>query len=421
MALSLSGAKMAHASGIRSIMEDIAISTRDASDDVWLNLSVGNPSPIPEVISSWRRLFDQALEQSFATASCRYGPSRGTDDLIAAIISYFGERYGWSLTEENVVVGSGSQMLSFIASAAFTGQGPAGTTKVVLPALPDYTGYQGVCLRSGGITGIEGQVELAGERRFHYRMDLDALRHQRDIGMLLLSSPSNPTGRSVTARELATLVDIAGEHDVPIFFDHAYGEPFPRIAETQVAPVWHDNIINVFTVSKAGLPGERIGFAIGAPRFIQPMMSFVANSALHAGQLAQQVTALALNSGEIDRLASTIIHPYYTHKRQTAEKLLSAIFPSDVAWRLHAGNGGMFCWLWVDEHWFDDQTLYRKAKEKRVFLVPGRPFFIDAQDQSGGPGHERGCFRISLSGDESVLTEGLERVAEALDEMRHAY
>ncbi|MFC7762274.1 aminotransferase class I/II-fold pyridoxal phosphate-dependent enzyme [Catellatospora bangladeshensis] len=319
MVLSLSGTKMAHASGIRSIMEDIATSMRGASTGSLLNLSIGNPAPIPEVVGTWRRLFDETLDASFARASCLYGPSRGTDDLVAAIVEYFSGRYGWPLTPEHVVVGSGSQMLSFVASAVFTGPGAARDTKTVLPALPDYTGYQGVYLFPGGVAGIAPRIELCGDRRFRYHLDPDALRRSDDIGLLLLSSPSNPTGRCVSPQELDALLEIAADRDVPIFFDHAYGAPFPQIVETPEPPRWHENIINVFTVSKAGLPGERIGFAVGDPRFIEPMVSFVANSTLHAGQLAQQVTARALATGELDRLTAEVIRPYYAHKRRLGE------------------------------------------------------------------------------------------------------
>ncbi|GAA1613087.1 aminotransferase class I/II-fold pyridoxal phosphate-dependent enzyme [Catellatospora bangladeshensis] len=421
MVLSLSGTKMAHASGIRSIMEDIATSMRGASTGSLLNLSIGNPAPIPEVVGTWRRLFDETLDASFARASCLYGPSRGTDDLVAAIVEYFSGRYGWPLTPEHVVVGSGSQMLSFVASAVFTGPGAARDTKTVLPALPDYTGYQGVYLFPGGVAGIAPRIELCGDRRFRYHLDPDALRRSDDIGLLLLSSPSNPTGRCVSPQELDALLEIAADRDVPIFFDHAYGAPFPQIVETPEPPRWHENIINVFTVSKAGLPGERIGFAVGDPRFIEPMVSFVANSTLHAGQLAQQVTARALATGELDRLTAEVIRPYYAHKRRLGEKLLADILPADVNWRLHAGtSGGMFCWVWVDEPWFDDRALYARAKEKGVFLVPGRPFFTGEVAPAGFGRHDGRCFRISLSADEPVLTEGLERIAAALGELRDA-
>ncbi|MFI8461881.1 valine--pyruvate transaminase [Kitasatospora sp. NPDC085464] len=411
MALSLIGSKMATLSGLRSIMEDIAVSTASGPAD-WLNLGIGNPASIPDAIAEWRSLTEEALTEDFASASCQYGPSRGSAALVDAITDYFNTRYGWSLTPRNVAVGPGSQMLCFTAAALFAGPGPAGTggTKVVLPMSPDYTGYQGLCLHPGGVVGVPATPVPEGSHRFRYAFDFEALEAQPDTGMLLLSSPGNPTGRAVDAAELDALVDLARRRDVPLLLDHAYGEPFPRIAPTLTPPPFDDHVINCFTLSKAGLPGERIAFAIGAERWITPMVSFLANSALHAPQLQQSVVARALASGRLDRLISHTVSPFYQERRRLAEKLFEEVMPESVPWRLHAGDGGMFCWFWIDDDRFDDMALYERLKQDKVFIVPGRHFFPD------GPAdpHRTRCFRVSLSPAQDTLTEGITRIAKAI-------
>ena len=84
-----------------------------------------------------------------------------------------------------------------------------------------------------------------------------------------------------------------------------------------------------------------------------------------------------------------------------------------------ASIGGMFCWLWVDEPWFDDQELYRRLKTRRVFISPGNPFFVEATGGLPADPHSRRCFRLSLGVDQDQITAGIERIAETLDEMRH--
>ncbi|RWZ72180.1 aminotransferase class I/II-fold pyridoxal phosphate-dependent enzyme, partial [Streptomyces albidoflavus] len=382
MALSLIGSKMATLSGLRSIMEDIAVSTASGPSD-WLNLGIGNPASIPEAIAEWRSLTEEALAEDFASASCQYGPSRGSAALVEAITGYFNERYGWSLTPRNVAVGPGSQMLCFTAAALFAGPGrhpgstATGGTKVILPMAPDYTGYQGLCLHPDGVVGIPAAPVPEGTHRFRYAFGFPALEQRQDIGMLLLSSPGNPTGRAVDASELDALVGLARRRDVPLLLDHAYGEPFPRIAPTLTPPPLDEHVINCFTLSKAGLPGERIAFAIGAERWITPMVSFLANSALHAPQLQQSVVARALTSGRLDRLITQTVVPFYQEHRRLAEKLFEEVLPESVPWRLHSGDGGMFCWFWIDDDRFDDTALYERLKRDRVFIVPGRHFFPD--------------------------------------------
>ncbi|RSN15386.1 valine--pyruvate transaminase [Nonomuraea sp. WAC 01424] len=420
MKLSKSGEKMSDMSGLRSIMEDVATSTAAGASD-WLNLSIGNPAQIKEVVDTWRDLTATVVAEDFSLTSSRYGPSRGMPALVDEIVAHFNTRYGWGITADNVAVGPGSQMLFFIATALFAGEVTDGSfQRVVLPMTPDYPGYLGLSMDPDGVTGIAPKIELTGDRSFQYAFDFEALERCPEIGMLLLSSPSNPTGRSIDGDELARLIDVARRRDVPLIVDHAYGTPFPRVAASRVAPQWDEHLINCFTLSKAGLPAERIGFAIGPSRYIRAMVSFMANSVLHAPQLMQRVAARALSSGLLDRLASTVISPFYRTRRLYAERLLADLLPDSIDWRLHAGEGGMFCWLWIDHDWFDDMALYRLMKTKKVFVVPGRHFFGKPASTTSEAPHAKRCFRISLTADEHVIAEGVARIAEGLLELRHS-
>lgn len=414
MHLSVIGRKMAGLSGLRSIMDDIATVTLGSPGD-WINLSVGNPAPIPEVLQFWQGLAAEVLETGdYLAMSGSYGPSRGAPGLVQAVVRYFNDRYGWGITQDNVVVGPGSQMLCFAAAALFTGPGSG---RLVLPIAPDYTGYQAMCMQPDGVVGVPARARPDGQHHFSYVLDATGLRQRDDVGLLLVSSPSNPTGRCVTPDEQAALIDLAGQRDVPLILDQAYGQPFPQIAGTLTPPPWHPNVINTFTFSKAGLPGERIGVAIGPERFISPIVSFLANSVLHAPQLAQAVAARALDTGRIDGLVSSVLTPYYARRRAHAEKLLHELMPAGVDWRLHAGDGGMFCWLWIDEEWFDDLACYESLKQRRVFVVPGRHFFVPPASGVADP-HARRCVRVSITTEESALAEGIGRIADALIALR---
>lgn len=419
--LSQRGAKMGGLSGIRSIMEDIALAARDTSGGSWLNLSPGNPADIPEVTHAWQQLHEETVAKHFTRAGTQYGPSRGTEEFVDAIVRYFNARYGWGISARNVLVGAGSQLLCFIATTLFTGPYTEGPRRLVLPCVPDYTGYTGLSMDVSGIVGVAGRVVREEGRAFHYRVDVDAVRSQDAIGMMLLSSPGNPTGRGIREDELAGLTGIAQERDVPLLIDHAYGDPFPGVAQEEVAPLLHPNVINCFTLSKAGLPAERLGFAIGPEDAIDAMVSFTANSYLHAPQLIQSTAARALDTGVLDVLSESVIRPYYRRKRLVAEKLLQERLPDSIDWRLHTSDGGMFCWLWIDHGWFDDVALYEALKRRKMFIVPGRNFFVEPFASPAQAAHGRRCVRLSLTPDESVIGEGVSRLAQAVQEMRDAY
>jgi valine--pyruvate aminotransferase len=420
MQLSFCGAQMTRMSGLRSIMEDVAVTT--GATEQWLNLGIGNPALIPEAVAMWRRLTEESLASHFIAASCQYGPSRGTRRLIDSIAAYFGKTYGWDITAKNIVVGPGSQMLCFIAAALFAGPGPAGRRPVVLPRIPDYAGYQGLCINADGVNNVIGVppiIRLAEGRQFQYVLDREAVRERSDIGLMLLSSPCNPTGACIDADDVGILANIGEMKDCVVVVDHAYGAPFPQIVDGAAEPIWHEQVINCFSISKAGLPGERIGFAIGASRYIDAMVSFIANTSLHAPQFPQAVLAQALDSGCLDDLTTSVIKPYYLARRDTAECLLYEILPGSIDWHLHASRGGMFCWVWVDEPWFDDTELYYLLKLKKVVIAPGRYFFTYPLSLAN---HGIQCFRISVTVDESALRDGIEHIAEGLQELqcRHA-
>lgn len=418
MIVSRAGAMMAASGGLRSIMEDIALSMADRSETPWLNLGIGNPAAIPEVAAAWREFLAGAVASSFDQAVSRYGPSRGTPELVAAIETYFRRRYNWDLGPRNIVVVPGSQMLCFMAAALFSGPAERCTARLVLPALPDYAGYHGLSLAPGVLTGVLPEIQLRGDRTFRYRLDFPAVERVSHIGLLLLSSPSNPAGRRADVDELARLARLAEERDIPLLIDNAYGAPFPGIGTDLLAPQWHRNIINCFSLSKAGLPGERIAFAIGDERYIDPLVSFLTNAALHAPQLAQVAVAEALDSGELDAIVSSAITPFYAERRRFAEAMLRAALPESVPWRLHDSHGGMFSWVWIDAAWFDDLTFYQLMKSIGVAIVPGRFFFSDLD--GGGPLglHARQCFRISLTAAAADIAAGIERIATALVQMQ---
>lgn len=417
MELSRIGDKMASLSGLRGIMEDISTAMDGSAGRRWLNLGVGNPAGIPEVVETWRRLTVQSLDASFEATSCRYGPSRGLPRLVDAIVDYFNRRYGWDIGPGNVVVGPGSQMLSFVAAALFTGPGDRRDTRLVLPMTPDYTGYQGLVMTPGGVSGVEPLLRHDGDRSFGYRFDLAALRARKDSGLMLLSTPGNPTGRCAAPDEIRDLTEIAEAHDVPLMIDNAYGAPFPGIAASAGAPVRHERIVNCFSLSKTGMPGERLGFAIGDERYIAPMVSFLANSTLHAPQLVQSVLAAALESGAVDSMVESAIAPFYAQRRQFVESLLARTLPADVSWRLHTSQGGMFSWIWVDEDWFDDLRMYRTLKERGVFVVPGRHFFTAPETGTRLGRHPRQCFRVSITPAPATLSAGVELIAQTLHDL----
>ncbi|MEO1133384.1 MAG: valine--pyruvate transaminase, partial [Cyanobacteria bacterium J06639_1] len=297
------GQRMSRLTGVRAIMKDI-VETLRAGDGSWINLSAGNPVILPEIVAMWREYTQELLDSDeFGTVICRYGASQGYEPLIEAIVADFNTRYGWGITRRNVLITPGSQSLYFYAANAFGGRDERGAMRpIVLPLSPDYTGYGGVCLTDGAIRSYRPSIDILGPHRFKYRPDFDRLQVDDSTGAVLFSRPCNPTGNVVTDAEVKQIVAMAAASNVPVLIDSAYAPPFPNLTYTDMQPVWGDNVIHCMSLSKAGLPGERIGIAIGHPDALLALESFQSNANIHSSRFGQAIAARAINSGELARL-----------------------------------------------------------------------------------------------------------------------
>ena len=129
-----------------------------------------------------------------------------------------------------------------------------------MPLSPDYTGYGGVSICPESLIAYKPTLDVDGvNHRFKYRPDFTQLSITQETGCVIFSRPCNPTGNVLTNGEVEKIAALATPYDVPVFIDSAYAPPFPALNFTEMKPVFGENIIHCISLSKAGLPGERIG------------------------------------------------------------------------------------------------------------------------------------------------------------------
>ena len=409
--LSQFGSQMSQLTGVRAIMKDIIETLRNSAGREFINLSAGNPVILPEVEQLWRDCTQELLDSDeYGEVVCRYGSSQGYAPLIQAVIEDFNTRYGWELNESNILITGGSQALYLYAANAFGGYTKSGDLKqIVLPLSPDYTGYGGVSLTPEALLAYKPTLEIDEDKhRFKYRPDFSRLQINERTGCVIFSRPSNPTGNVISDLEVNKIARIAAEHNVPVLVDSAYAPPFPALNFTPMTPQFGSNIIHCMSLSKAGLPGERIGIAIGDSKLIEILESFQTNACIHSSRYGQAIAAKAIASGKLARIAKTVIQPHYQHKIQVLENALDAAMPKDIAWYLHQGEGAIFGWLWLDNLPMTDWEFYQKLKQVNVIAVPGSTFFPGLKEDWQ---HKQQCLRISLTATESEIAEAMKRIA----------
>ncbi|EGJ29686.1 MULTISPECIES: valine--pyruvate transaminase [Moorena] len=411
------GTQMSKLTGVRAIMKDIIETLRAGQGQDWINLSAGNPVILPEVEQLWRDCTAQLLASSdYGEVICRYGSSQGYQPLIDAIAKDFNQRYGLSLSDRHILITPGSQSIYFYAANVFGGYTSSGQLKqVVLPLSPEYTGYGGVSLTPEAVYAYKPTLEINHEQhRFKYRPDFSQLKISQETGCVIVSRPCNPTGNVITDEEVIKIAEIATPFNVPVLIDAAYAPPFPALNFTEMTPVFRDNIIHCLSLSKAGLPGERVGVAIGNPKLISILESFQTNLCIHSSRYGQAIAAKAIASGALPEIATNVIRPHYQKKFVTLELTLDKSMPKDLPWFLHRGEGAIFAWLWLQDLPITDWELYQKLKQVGVIVVPGSTFFPGLREDWS---HQQQCIRISLTATEEEIEIAMQRLATLVEEV----
>ncbi|MFN0223991.1 MULTISPECIES: valine--pyruvate transaminase [Paenibacillus] len=411
--LSKTGVKMSELTGVRSIMKDIKEISESQTPREYIDVSAGNPLILPEVEALWRKYAGELLEgQEFGGIIGRYGSSQGYEPFIDAIVHWFNKEYGWGLTKKNVLVTPGSQTLYFMAANAFSGpDGKGNDRSLILPLCPDYTGYGGVVLSKHVLKSLKPTLDIQARHRFKYRPDIDNLSIDESVGAVLFSRPCNPSGNLMTEQEVNRIVQLCAEQDVPVLIDSAYAPPFPDMVFTDMKPVWHENVIHCVSLSKVGLPGERVGVAIAHEKYIQLLEAFQANMNIHSSRFGQALAARAIMSGELADISSRVIKEFYHKRFRVWESALDKLMPDDVPWHLHVGEGSIFAWMWFKDLPIADAQLYVELKQEGLIVVPGSTFFQGLPENWS---HANECIRISLTASEEELERGVAILAKVI-------
>ncbi|WP_020408244.1 valine--pyruvate transaminase [Hahella ganghwensis] len=414
MRLSEFGTKFTQEAGINSLMEDLGNALADGN---MIMMGGGNPGLVPEV----QEVFQQELRRitdnpdEFRKLTGIYDPPQGEKQFIQSLADLFSREYGWPIGPENIALTNGSQSAFFILFNLFAGRYGDGTSKkVLLPMTPEYIGYADSGLTQDFFVSTRPTIEMLDEHRFKYHVDFDNLQIGDDIGVMCVSRPTNPTGNVLTDDEMAHLIQLARQHDLPLIVDGAYGLPFPDLVFTDVKPVWDDHLVLCLSLSKLGLPAVRTGIVIAKPEVIKAVAGVNAIINLAPGSFGGMLANSMVSSGEILRLSTEVVKPFYQQKAQRAFNVLSQHLDG-LPFALHDPEGAMFLWLWLRDLPISSKALYQRLKQRGVLVVSGHYFFPGLEDDWD---HTRQCLRITYSQDDALVEKGLVLMA---DEIRKVY
>ncbi|HEY5813040.1 MAG TPA: aminotransferase class I/II-fold pyridoxal phosphate-dependent enzyme, partial [Terrimicrobiaceae bacterium] len=275
---SLFGERLASGSGIQELMDDLGRAMAGAHGPIRM-LGGGNPAHIPAMQAIWRDRMTEILADPtmFDRMMTNYEPPIGNAKFLAAFAKMLRDQFGWNVGPENIAITAGAQTAFFFLFNLLAGEFRGGIRKtILLPLVPEYLGYVNQGLMPGLLRAVEPRLELLAGRRFKYHVDFERLTISEDVAAICVSRPTNPSGNVLTDHEMQRLASLARKAEVPLIIDNAYGVPFPGIMFRDAAPIWDENIILTFSLSKLGLPNTRTGIVVARPEIISAVASMTA-------------------------------------------------------------------------------------------------------------------------------------------------
>lgn len=413
---SLEGGRLAGGGGILPLMADMGRAL--ALDPEMRMLGGGNPAAVPAVQALVRRRMAELLADgpAFDRMMVNYDPPRGNPRFLTALATLLRREYGWDVGPEHLAITSGGQAAFFYLFNLLGGTFAGGRRKrILLPLCPEYIGYAEQGLERDLFLACRPAIETGhgGDARcFKYRIDFPAVERAlaaHDIGAIVASRPTNPSGNVLTDGEVERLASIAAARHIPLVIDNAYGAPFPDILFVPARPFWDRHVILTMSLSKLGLPGTRTGIVVAPEPIAQALSGMTAIVGLANGTIGQQIVLPWVEDGSILRIGRAHLQPFYAAKSAAATDFARAsLDAAGVDWALHAREGAFFHWLWLPGLRIPTLELYARLKARKVLTVPGEHFFFGLE---GDWPHRHQCLRLNVSGPADTVREAYAIIA----------
>lgn len=340
-----------------------------------------------------------ALSQAAYAGHTFYTHTAGYTELRQAIADKIFELHQARYSVPEIMATVGGTMAIYAAIRAFIGRGD--NAVIVSPA---YAIFSNAIIMSGG-EPRPASLALAGDR---FVLDLDRIRGAIDANtrMLIVNSPSNPTGWVIHQDEQRALAEIAEKHDLVILADEVYerliydGRPIaPSFARIEAN---RDRLIIINSFSKTyNMTGWRLGWAQSSAATIKAMYRAVEFMTSNPTAMVQQAGITALRDGE-PYIAE--LRDHYAKRRAQVKAALESI----PGVSLPDPQGAFYAFPKFS--FITDSTAFTAelVRKTGVALAPGVGFGSD------GEGYIRVCFAST----EHTVGEALSRLSNFVRETR---
>jgi len=261
------------------------------------NFTIGdfdpNIYPIPQKL-------EDEIVTAYANKESNYPPANGVEPLRKAVSKFVKERLDLNYTADEVLIAGGSRPLIYAFYSAVCDP----NNKVLFP-VPSWNNNHYTFIHAGEKIELETTVE-----NYFMPRAKEIEPFIKDISVLALCSPQNPTGTVFTKEDLQAICDLvvienktrlaANKKPIYVLYDHiywtlTYGD-IKHYTPEELAPEMRDYTVYIDGISKGfAATGVRVGFAYGAPHVIAKMKSILGHVGAWAPKAEQMATAAFLN------------------------------------------------------------------------------------------------------------------------------
>jgi len=350
-----------------------------------INLGLGEPDlPTPDVIR-------QAAVKVILEEQNGYTSHAGLPALRKKIAGEYPYLDG---NPERVVVTAGSQEALYLALLSLVDEGD----EVLLPN-PGFVAYPTIVRMAGGRATF---YRLSRERGFAF--DADEFRRALTprTKVVVCISPSNPTGRTLSQDDLASIADALKDHGAYLIGDEIYRDLYYTDERPGSSSSLYDRTIVISGLSKSmSMTGWRLGWLCGEEDVVRAALVLHGYVTTCASAVSQKASLVSwTEEAEAARAG------FRATFRARRDHLLGLI-ESELGLRAVLPEGAFYTMLDVSDYG-PSMKVAEALLNEGVITVPGAAFGSESE----------GFLRVSFCADHATLEEGVKRIKKGLGNVR---
>ena len=343
-----------------------------------------------------------AATKAMREGKTHYTPANGVVELRKAIAALYKKTYGLEVSPEQVIVSNGAKHSLHNALAAAVGPGD----EVLIPT-PYWVSYSDLVQMTGATYKLIPTTEASGFKMSAAQLKTAISARSR---LVMINSPSNPTGSVYSHQELEALADVILEAKLGVISDEIYERlVFGNAKATCFAtlrPGLPETTITISGVSKSyAMTGWRMGWALGPLDVIKAMANVQSQQTSNPSSISQYAAIAAL---EGDQGCVEEMRREFEARRDLICKRLNEL----PGIRCPVAEGAFYAFFSVASYFgktlggrkiIDSTSFCAAALEgAHVNLVQGSAFGME------------GYVRLSFATSREQINEGVDRLAKFL-------